>query len=110
MKLSLQSPLARRVVNMKSFFDPTPNNLLPLAALMASLIVAAVLVTVAATPIYLKSSGAFSTRQHVMYIASTTTVATIFTAFIASQIQALLLRQIDVRLPGTSDTDRLNRR
>lgn len=94
---------------MKSFFDPAPNNLLPLAAIMASLIVAAVLVTVAATPIYLKSSGAFSTKQHVMYIAGTTTVATIFTAFIASQVQALLLRQIDGRLPGTSNTDRLNR-
>jgi hypothetical protein len=81
---------------MKSFFDLTPNNLLPLAALMASLITAAVLVTVAATPIYLTSSGAFSTKQHVMYIAGTATVATIFTAFITSQVQALLLRhQID---------------
>jgi hypothetical protein len=71
---------------MKSFLDLTSNNLLPLTALMTSLIIAAVLVTVATTPVYLKSSGAFSTKQHVMYIAITTTVATIFTAFIASQV------------------------
>src|SRR5436190_18631596 len=95
---------------MKSFFNPMPDHLLPLAALVTSFIIAAVLVTVAATPVYLKSSGAFSTKQHVMYIAGTTTVATILTAFIASQVQALLLRQIDGKLPAISDTDRLNRR
>jgi hypothetical protein len=71
---------------MKSFFDLMLNNLLPLTALMASLIVTAVLTTVAATPIYLNSSGAFSTKQHVMYIAGTSTVATILTAFITSQV------------------------
>jgi hypothetical protein len=95
---------------MKSFFNPMPDHLLPLAALVTSFIIATVLVTVAATPVYLKSFGAFSTKQHVMYIAGTTTVATILTAFIASQVQALLLRQIDGKLPAISDTDRLNRR
>ena len=45
-----------------------------------------------------------------MYIAGATTVATIFTAFIASQVCTLSLRQIDGRLQGTSDTNPLNRR
>jgi hypothetical protein len=43
-------------------------------------------------------------------IAVTTTVATIFTSFIASQIQTLLLCQIDGKIPGTPDPLLLNRR
>src|ERR1700722_4526406 len=87
---------------MKSFFGPMPNDLLPLAALMASLAVAATLATVAGTLIHLTSSGAYSTKQHIIYIATTTILATIFTAFIASQVRELLLRQIDGGLQGAS--------
>ena len=96
---------------MTSPSDPKPSHLLPLAALVASLIVAVVLITVAATPIYLKSSGAFSTKQHVGYVACTTTVATIITACIASQVRALLLlHQIDSKIQGTFDVSLLNER
>lgn len=86
-----------------------PTNLLPLAAVMTSLTVAAVLIAVAATPIYLKAYGTFSTKQHVTYIAGTATIATIITGFIASQVRALLLRRIDSKLQSISNTDRLNR-
>ena len=95
---------------MKSFFGPIPNDLLPIAALMASLAVAAFLATVAGTPIHLKSVGALSTELHIIYVACTTIVATILTAFIASQVRGLLLRQIDGELLSTSNFKSLNRR
>src|SRR5271163_4145454 len=98
---------------MKSFFSLMQKNLLPIAALVTSLIIAAILATVVVTPIYLTSSGPYSTKQHTIYTATTTILATIFTAFIASQVRKLLLRQIDGGLQPWIDASgikSLNRR
>lgn len=86
------------------------NDLLPLAALVASLAVAVILATVVVTPIYLTSSGPYSTKQHTIYITTTTLLATTFTAFITSQVRKLLLRQIDGELHNAYGIRSLNKR
>ena len=44
---------------------------------------------------YLTSSGLYNTTQRAIYIMSTTILATLFTLFITTKIQDLLLRRID---------------
>jgi hypothetical protein len=95
---------------MKSFFSLMQKNLLPIAALVTSLIIAAILATVVVTPIYLTSSGPYSTKQHAIYTTTSAILATIFTAFIASQVRGLLLRQVDGGLQDISRIKSLGRR
>lgn len=94
--------VARQVIKMK-YFNPKGKPQ-PIGALLASLGATITLIIAAAIPITLKSSGAYSTKEHVVYIGMTTFIGTIGTAFIMSQVQAqLLLHEID----GKADTDRI---
>jgi hypothetical protein len=86
------------------------NNALPSLALAAVCAVITVLATVVATPIYLTSHGPYSTKQHTIYVTATTILATVLTGFITSQVQKLLLRQVDEALQEALDLKQLSRR
>src|SRR5262245_25206264 len=84
----------------------------PLVALLVSLAITAIVATVVFQPLYLTQWGPLSARNRVLYITGTTIVATILTAFIASQVQELLLRKFDVKLQELnrpSDVESLNK-
>jgi hypothetical protein len=96
--------VAQRVVKMKHF--NLKGKLQPIGALLASLGATIVLVIAAAIPITLRSSGAYSTKEHVVCIGLTTLFATLGMAFIMSQVQAqFLLFLVD----GKADTDRIRK-
>jgi hypothetical protein len=73
-------------------------------------------IAVLLTPIYLTTYGIYSTKQHAIYVTGTTILATLFTSFISSQIQKLLLYKLDSQLrqevthPGGSGLVSLTRR
>jgi hypothetical protein len=70
----------------------------------------AILATVVATPIDLTSYGPYPTEQHTIYITTTTIFATILTRFITSQVQTLLLRQVDDAIQEAKDLKQLCKR
>lgn len=83
----------------------------PLLALAGSLAITATIIALCFAPMHLTTSGVYSTEQRAIYITVTTILATIFTAFVTSQIQKLLLLQVDSDLEASpSDIERLNRR
>lgn len=69
--------------------------LLPSLSLGLSLLIATSIFVMNLTTPYLTSSGPYNTTQRAIYITSTTILATLFTLFITTQIQDLLLRRIE---------------
>src|SRR5277367_732731 len=69
--------------------------LLPLLSLSVSLLITLTILGMNLITPYLTTSGLYNTTQRVIYIMGTTIIATLFTLFIMTQIQDLLLCRID---------------
>ena len=71
---------------------------MPSIALLMALAVTAAIVMVTLIPIYLRPWGLISATQRTIYVAITTVLATLISGFLASQVQKLLLLDINKQL------------
>jgi hypothetical protein len=72
--------------------------LTPVFAFLGCLALISTFIAILLTPIYLTTYGVYSTKQHAIYVTGTTILATLFTSFVSSQIQKLLLYKLDDHL------------
>jgi hypothetical protein len=80
-------------------------NVTSILALVLSVSTTAVLITIVFTTTYLTTSGLYSSTQRAVYVTLTTVLATLIAAFVASQLQHLLLQRIDRQLASVSNTE-----
>jgi len=80
-------------------------NVTPVLALVLSVATTAALITIVFTTTYLTTSGLYSSTQRALYVTLSTVLATLIAAFVASQLQHLLLQQIDHQLASVSNAE-----
>jgi hypothetical protein len=82
---------------------------LPIAAVLTSIVIAGLIITVTFKRIDLTASGPYGGRQRALYATGTTIIASILTAWIQSQIRQMWVYQVDHDFPTALELQRLGK-